>query len=81
MKSQKAKEYIKMLEEKHKLNIDYFIRESVEIAEQEMMEKAVKSFRLCCFHRHRLINKCSLSLCECHGDCDKIKEFINQLPK
>ena len=83
MKSKKAEEFIGLQESIYIDEIQFAIddmKKAVELAEQELTEKAEKAFRINC---HLYINGfCDnfkyLKLCG-RANCDRIKNFINLL--
>jgi len=88
MKSKKAKEFIK--NSINNIDKSYFIgtntlifstidlQQAVELAEEEMMKKAVDAHRLFC-KTGEDGNNCDFSNGICNDICDYIKDFINLL--
>ena len=78
MKSQKAKEFLQenMYPSAHKLAII-----AVELAEQEMMEKAVNAHRKQCdaLSEFDICDRVGFTSCNCNSTCGYMEDFINQL--
>ena len=76
MQSKKVKKFLKNVEHDcgyYGSQINWFDSEkAVEIAEQEMIEKAVVAFKLVTCQTH---NRCGC----CKGSCIFVEEFINKL--
>jgi len=83
MKLQKAKEYLENMSRYRGGQVValYEAIEAVEIAEQEMMEKAVEAHRNKCdaFKDNKICNRPMFKIGVCDDECAYMQGFINQL--